>query len=143
MEFHGEIQNGKLILPPLQKNLMERFLSSLKSGTRLRLTLKREGDSKSASQVRAHFGLVVQMVRERLIEMGVDVCGVKPNATMVHDILKMACGGVGDDGETLGLSEMTVGQAAAFFENCRTWAATQLSLDIPEPDKNWRELLKG
>lgn len=42
-------------------------------------------------------------------------------------------------GETLGLSEMTTTQASKFFDNCRVWSATQLSLVIPDPNPNWRE----
>ena len=71
--------------------------------------------------------------------MHVGICNVPANKTMVYDILKKACGGVGDMGETLGLSEMKIDQAAKFFENCRDWAATELQLVIPDPDPNWKE----
>jgi len=142
MEFHGTIQSGILTLPPVQKGLRERFLHSLKDGSRVRETLIKEGRPKTHQQVKSHFGLVIETIRQRLHEMGVDVCGVPPCKEQVHEILKKACGGVGDMGETLGLSEMTTAQASQFFENCRVWAATQLSLVIPDPDPNWQAKVK-
>ncbi len=139
MEFHAVIKNGKMTLSPTQKELRERLLDSMKDGTKVKEIIKREGRAKSSNQVKSHFGLVVEMIRKRFEDMGVDVCGVCPNKQMIHDILKKACGGVGDMGETLGLSEMTTTQASQFFDNCRTWASTQLQLVIPDPDPNWRE----
>lgn len=139
MEFHYIKQDGKLTLSPTQRELRERFVASLKEGAFIKEILKREGNVKTYKQVKTQFGLVVEMVRSRLNEMGVDICGVSCNKAMVYDILKKACGGVGDMGEVLGLSEMTTAQASQFFENCRAWAATQLQLNIPDPDVNWRQ----
>lgn len=139
MEFHYIVKDGELTLSDTQQELRDRFLASLKDGTFIKETLTREGRAKTHQQVKAHFGLVIEMMRQRFEDMGVDVCGIAPNKQMIHDILKKACGGVGDLGETIGLSQMTITQASKFFENCRTWAATQLQLDIPNPDPNWRE----
>lgn len=139
MELHGEIQNGQLILSAIQKELKKHYLTSMRDGTRIRITYTREGPMKTWKQVKTQFGLVVQMVRIRLEEMSVDVCGIPANKQMVYDILIKACGGVGDLGETIGLSEMTIEQASQFFENCRVWSATQLNLDIPDPNPNWRD----
>lgn len=142
MELHGEVQNGELMLSPLQNKLRAQWLVLCKDGTRVRETLTREGTAKTHQQVKTHFGLVVELIRQRLIDMGCDVCGVPPNKEMVHDILKKACGGVGDMGEMMGLSEMTTMQASKFFENCRTWSAVELQLDIPDPQKNWQQKIK-
>jgi len=130
------------MLSVTQKQLRERYLAGLKDGVRVKENLaKIDGRNKSSNQVRAYFGLVVEMIRYRFEEMGVDVCGICPNKEMIHDILIKACGGVGEMGTTLGLSKMTTVQASQFFENCRTWASTQLQLDIPNPDINWKEKL--
>lgn len=138
MEFYGTVQQGRLILSDVQKQLRMQWLASIKDATNVRETLTRIAPAKTHQQVKAHFGLVVEMVRQRLIEMGVDVCGVPPNKEMVYEILKRACFGVGDIGETLGLSQMTIAQASQAFDNCRTWTATQLQLVIPDPDPNWK-----
>ena len=142
MEFHFVKQDGRLTLSAMQSSLRQQYVSKFKEGTLVKETLKREGNVKTHKQCKVQFGLVVEMVRQRLIEMGVDVCGIAPNKDMVYDVLKKACFGIGDFGETLGLSEMTTEQASRAFENCRTWAATQLSLNIPDPDVNWREKKK-
>ena len=138
MEFHFVIAEGELILSPVQREIRRQYLSKLKNGTLIKETLKREGNVKTHKQCKTQFGLVVEMVRLRLEEMGVDICGIPANKDMVYDILKKACFGVGDFGETIGLSEMTTIQAGQAFENCRTWAATQLSLNIPDPDPDWK-----
>lgn len=139
MELHGTLQDGRVVLSETQEELEIRYLTSLKNGTMVRKTYTREGPMKTNKQVKTIFGLIVEKVRFRLAEMGVGICNVPANKEMVYAILKKACGGVGDLGETLGLSEMTIDQASLFFENCRDWAATELHLTIPEPDPNWRE----
>ena len=139
MEFNGTIIGGCLSLSSVQTAMRERFLHSQKDGTLVRETLKKIGKPKSQKQVKTHFGLVVEMIRLRLKDMGVDVCGVPVNQEMVYDILKRACFGVGDNGETLGLSKMTSSQSSKAFDNCRTWAATQLQLVIPDPNPDWNK----
>lgn len=139
LTFHGTIRNSRLVIPVEQLRLREQFLSSMKDGARVIETLRREGRPKTVQQVRAHFGLAVQMVRDRMIEFGYAIYNVAPSREMVHEILKLACGGVGDGGESLGLSQMTTSQASKFFENVRDWAATELHLIIPDPDPNWRD----
>ena len=138
MQFHFVIAEGKLTLSPIQREIRERYLSELKDGTLIKETLRREGNVKTHKQCKTQFGLVVEMVRLQLEDMGADICGIPANKDMVYDILKKACFGVGDFGEILGLSEMTITQASKAFENCRTWAATQLSLNIPDPDPDWK-----
>jgi len=141
--YHGEIQEGELILSETQNHLRKRWLSSLKNSTRVRLAYTKEGPMKTHQQVKAIFALPVEMIRQQLIEMGIDICGVSPNKEMVYEILKRSCFGVGDNGETLGVSEMTIEQAMQAFENCQRWAALELSLNIPDPSPNWREKIKG
>jgi hypothetical protein len=101
-------------------------------------TLKKQGHAKSWNQVKAHFGLCVEMIRQRMDELGWDIMGICPNKDMIHEILTQCCGGVGETGEIVRLSDMTTAQAAAYFDNIRNWAAIQLNLIIPDPDPNWR-----
>ena len=138
IELHGQVKNGEFVLPLMQLELRKRLLVSME-GKRVVETLRKEGKSKSWSQVKTHFGLAVEMIRERMIDLGWDICGIAPNKQMVHDILTKACGGVGELGATVGLSEMTTTEAAAYFENIRDWAVTQLNLNIPDPDPNWKD----
>lgn len=139
-ETIGKMKDGMRQVPVSQLAYQKQWLSRQKDGVSVRcvMTVVHDKD-KSWQQVKAHFGLVVSMIRDRMIELGFDICGVYPNREMVHDILKKACSGVGDNGECLGFSEMSTAQASRFFDNCRVWAATQLQLYIPDPDPNWRE----
>ena len=143
MECLGTIQNRQLTLPAIQQELRQQYLSTMKEEQLIRIKYTKVAAQKTHQQVKTHFGLVIEMVRRKLEEMGVDICGVACNKQMVYDILIKACGGVGDMGETLTLSQMTIEQASKFFKNCRTWTATQLQLVIPDPDKNWRNKRSG
>ena len=139
IEFIGQVKDGHFWLSHSQAKLRAFNLSKWE-GKEVLETLRRAGKSKSLNQVRAHFGLCVQLIREQMIDMGWDICGIAPNKDMIHEILIKSCGGVGEDGAMVRLSDMTTSQAAAFFDNIRTWAATQLHLVIPDPNPNWREL---
>jgi len=139
MEFHGIVNcEGILQFPPIQEKLRMRLLQEC-AGKCLTERLSVSGRAKSSNQVKAHFGLAVTMIRDRMMELGWDICGVPPNKEMVHEILLRACGGVGPLGESVRLSLMTTEQASKFFENIRAWSATQLNLDIPDPDPHWRD----
>jgi hypothetical protein len=137
-EFHGQVMGGQLRLQPGQSELRQRLLASME-GKRVIETIRREGKSKSWSQVKTHFGLAVEMIRQRMIELGWDVCGVAPNKDMIHEILTRACFGVGEMGATVRLRDQTRAQNIEAFENVRAWSATQLNLVIPDPDPNWRQ----
>lgn len=137
-EIHGQVKNGRLTFHPTSEELYMRVLSDLE-GKSVILRLYRKGPAKTTKQAGAHFGLAVAMIRERMIEMGWAVCGVAPNKEMVHEILLRACGGVGEMGESLRFSQMTIDQASKFFENVRDWAASELNLVIPDPDPEWKK----
>jgi hypothetical protein len=137
-EFHGQVMGGELRLQSGQSELRQQLLASME-GKRVIETIRREGKSKSWPQVKCHWALAVERVRQAMIDKGWSICGVAPNKDMVHDILTKACGGVGELGEVVRLSEMTPANASQYFENIRDWAATQLNLVIPDPDPNWRE----
>ena len=119
--------------------MFDQWWANIKDGAMIKAEYKIFRPKGTTKQAGAHFGLVVKMVRERMEELGWDICGILPNKDMIHEILKKCCGGVGDNGETMGFSEMDTEQRSKFFENCRTWAATQLNLNIPDPDPNWKD----
>lgn len=138
IEFHGLVNSsGILQFPPAQEKLRTRWLIDC-SGKSVTERLFISGRAKSSNQVKAHFGLAVMMIRDRMIDLGWDICGVAPNKEMIHEILTRTCMGVGPLGETVRLSEQTVEQNIKTFENIRAWAATQLQLNIPDPDREWK-----
>lgn len=138
LKLHGQVKNERLTFQPNVELLYTRWLKE-SEGKFVNVTLKRTGPMKTHKQLGAYFGLAVMMIRDAMIDQGWSVCGVAPNKDMIHEILLKACGGVGTMGESLRLSEMTIEQAARFFDNCRHWAATQLHMNIPDPDPAWRQ----
>jgi len=143
LEIIGQVKNGCLIYPPNADELYMRLLSACE-GKSLRVRISRVGPKKTRNQLGAYFGLAVEMIRQAMIDKGWDICGIAPNKEMIHEILLKSCGGVGDHGETIRLSdpEMTIEKMMQFFENVRTWAATQLYISIPDPDPNWKSKRK-
>jgi len=137
IEFHGRSQNGILIFPKAQDELRTRWLIDC-SGKFVTERLARSGPVKTSNQVKAHFGLAVEMIRKRMIELGYGIFGAAPSKDMIHEILTKCCGGVGPLGQTVRLSEQTIDQAMKFFENIKDWAAEELHLVIPKTDKNWK-----
>lgn len=137
-DFYGQAMAGELRLQRGQSELRRQLLLSME-GKPVKETLSKVGKAKSWSQVKTHWGLAVEMIRQAMIDKGWAICGVAPNKNMIHDILTKACGGVGDLGEVVRLSEMTTAHACQYFENIRDWAATQLNIVIPDPDPNWRQ----
>ncbi len=138
LDTYGLPMGGELRLQPGQSELRRQWLLSME-GKPVRETLTGAGKPKSWSQVKCHWGLAVEMIRQKMIHEGWGVCGVAPNKQMIQEILTKACGGVGELGSIVRLSEMTTANAAQYFENIRDWAATQLNICIPDPDPNWRD----
>lgn len=86
-----------------------------------------------------HFGLAVERIRHAMYEQGWNIAGVPINKEQVHDILSQRCGGVGTFGEMVRLSEQDPKECSKFFEYIRDWAAKNLHIVIPDPDKDWRD----
>ena len=134
----GVAKDGCLIFQPNGEQLYMRWL--LDAGNSfVKCRLFKVGKNKSHKQVKTHFGLSVAMIREAMIDKGWAICGVAPNKTMIHEILLKCCGGVGELGAMKRFSEMTTVEASRFFENVRDWAASELHIVIPDPDKQWKD----
>lgn len=138
LEIVGRAQQGRLVFQKSAEELLTRLLLDCENKF-IKCRYSRIGLHKTHQQVKTHFGLAVAMIRDAMIEMGWSICGISPNKEMIHEILLKACGGVGELGQSKRLSEMTTAEAAQFFENIRDWAATQLGINIPNPDPNWQE----
>lgn len=137
LELIGVAKNGKLKFQKNGEELLTRLLLE-SEGKFVKCRFLRVGKNKTHRQVKTHFGLAVTIIRETMIEKGWSICGIAPNKEMIHEILLKSCGGVGELGQTKRLSEMTTTEASQFFENIRDWAATQLGINIPDPDPNWK-----
>src|SRR4030042_2908976 len=106
LKLLGSKQGRQIIRSETQLKQFYQWLDSIKDGTMIVAEYKVFRAYRSQNQVNAHFGLVIEMIRKQMKELGWDICGVLPNKEMIHEILKKCCGGVGENGETMGLSEM-------------------------------------
>lgn len=138
LTLHGQVKDGRLTYQPPNDELYTRWLSDCE-GKSVKVRLSRVGPQKTRKQLGAYFGLAVMMIRQAMVEHGWDICGIAPNKQMIHEILLKCCGGVGPGGEMKRLSEMTIDEACVFFDNVRTWAVTQLGINVPDPDPTWRD----
>jgi len=137
LETIGVAKDGRYILPPMQEELHTRWLNDC-GNSFVKAKWTKVGNPKTHKQVKTHFGLSVERVRQAMIAKGYGICGVPPTKDMVHKILSKACGGVGPLGANVRLSEMTSAECMQYFENIRDWSAKELQCAIPDPDPSWR-----
>ena len=152
MEFVGTIDaSHRLTFPPVIAGLRDSMLQSCKPGTVVREKLTPSRPSKSHQQIKALWGLVIEMVKREFDDRGWDLNMLLPTANVPtgipvpRDVLKAvfyaACGNVGDQGERKTMSQMNVLEMSRFFENCRDHAARTWGIIVPDPDPNWRDKL--
>jgi hypothetical protein len=148
MEFHGQIQNGDLILPAPQLVQRERYLRSLKDGTIVKEKIDKATKPKTWKQCKALFGLAFNMIVGIFDDRGWDSSmiynldtptGVPINSDMLLGYFYSLFPTYRGD-ERITLSKpMTTKETATFYENIGNWAASQWSIVIPDPDPNWKE----
>lgn len=151
-KFHGTIQNGQLILPPIQKWLRQQYFATLKDGTLLRETLTKEGFSKTHRQIKTIFGLVITTVIQNFDDNGWDSSiilntklptGIPVTKELLKEFFYVVCPIFNDEGVRITLRKATIEQAMKFIDDIRNWSASQWSIFVPDPDPNWRENVKG
>ena len=147
MEFQGKKQKGSLVFSATQLVLRERYINSLKDETLITETIKKTTKPKTWKQCKTIFGLAFNMIVTTMDDNGWDSSiiynidiptGVPVNSDMLleffynlHPTLR--------DGKRITLSRMTTAEAATFYENVGNYAASQWSIVIPEPNKDWKD----
>lgn len=149
MEFHGTIRNGQIQLPDVQSELRDGFLSSLKDGQLVKLTIVKTDTSKTHQQIKAIFGLAMARICDEFDDRGWDSSvilgnkiptGVAVSKGLLKEYLYIVCPICDDEGNRITLGRpCSIPQAAKFFEDIRAWSASQWQIDIPNPDPNWYE----
>ena len=147
-EFHGQIQNGELVLPAAQLAARQNYLRSLKDGFLITEILKKTTKDKTWKQCKTIFGLAFNMIVEVFEDRGWDSSiiyntdiptGVPVNADMLLGFFYSLFPTYRDDKRITLSYPMTSAEAATFYENISNYVASQWSIVIPEPDPNWRE----
>lgn len=149
MEWPGTVRRGRVMLSPPIAADRDAYMSKIKDGTAVVISVKRVSKGKSSAQLRYYFGLVVRTILEAFEDRGWDVStfcphlplrpGAKVSVHMLQDMLYAAAGDVGENGgEKKTLSQMSSAEATEFIERVRDFAATVWDIVVPDPDIFWR-----
>ena len=131
-----------------RERLMQFFVEAPAGYYTLKIDKSRR--SKSDSQVKMIFGLMIQSTIEQAEYLGIGVeellvylmdgnipKGVGLNKDSLHALMYQICPTFDDEGRRVTLSKMNTKQAADLFERYRTLLAP-LGIVIQDPDPNWR-----
>ena len=149
-EFTGIIKDGSWELPLTQLRLRENYLKSLKDGTKVIESLRKEGKQKTWKQCKTQFGLAIKRIIDEFNNNGWDCSilynlpkstGVPVNEDMLQQYFYALFPTRNDEGFYITMSDPTWERthSMAFFDNIRNYAASQWSIYIPDPDPNWKE----
>jgi len=148
MEFIGTIHKGQFQLPPILNEARRQYLSNIKDGTQVTETLIKESPDKSHKQVKTIFGLIVATVKQQCEEHGLgsdlflklrNPSPNPPSVGLIKEYFYATCPIVTDEGKRITLSspDCTMALAAKFITECMAISASELSIFIPIPDKDW------
>ena len=143
------MNGGDLEVTGRQAELRRQWLSSQKDGAVVKETLEKETLPKTNQQVKMHWGLAIAMIIEEFNHKGWDSSMLfnfpttqGSGSAVTGDQLQeyfYALFPVYRDDRRIGLSRMSTVEASTFFDQIRNFAASQWSINIPEPQKDWKE----
>jgi hypothetical protein len=148
-EFVGTVQKGKMVFSDTQILVRQQALYSLKDGEQIFEQIGRYRQPKSQQQLGAYFGLFCAHVIDAFEDRGWDSSfifhldkptGVEVSVDLLKEYMYSVCPVHDSDGKRITISKMDTSQMAKFFDDCRNWAASQWSIIVPEPQKDWRDL---
>jgi hypothetical protein len=147
MDFYGTKQNGRPVYPPAIAEQRRILWDKIKEGSTFKSSLSVPRESKTHSQVKAIWGMVIAMAVNEFSDRGWDTSYLlnlpEPTGCEIKgEILKLylyeVCP-IHDDNGRVTLSKMTTEQASKFFEDCRNFMASQWNIIIPDPRPDWKE----
>lgn len=147
MKFPGTIQNGRIKRANTVNELRKQYLSSLKDGTIIIEEIKKFHTHKTKRQLGAWWGLFSKTVLTNFENRGWDTSyffglekptGIGISSGLLKDYMYSICPSYNEEAKRITMRDMNTIQMATFFNNCRNFAASQWSIYVPEPDKNWK-----
>lgn len=147
-EFYGTIQGGEITLSNEQIVLRGQYLSELKDGTQIYERIGIYRRPKTDAQLKAFWGLFASTVINEFNDRGWDTSfilkidkstGIGIDRDLLKEYMYSVCSCFDDNHKKVTMSGMDTAQMAKFFDDCRNFAASQWSIYVPEPDKNWKE----
>lgn len=144
-----KVEGQKMRFPRGAKERLMQFFVEAPAGY-YTLKIDKSRRSKSDSQVKMIFGLMIQSTIEQAEYLGIGVeellvylmdgnipKGVGLNKDFLHALMYEVCPTFDDEGRRVTLSKMNTKQAADLFERYRNLLAP-LGIVIQDPDPNWR-----
>lgn len=141
--YIGQIKDGKLYLTEPKRKQMAADISRLREGRYVELEV-RPLPRRSLPQNAFYWGVVISEIMHALQDLGHEV-----NAELTHEFLKGKFNAkplCNKDGELIGevgesTTLMNVVQFGEYISKIQQWAATYLSLDIPNPGQQTELML--
>lgn len=144
--FYGVKCKEFIEYDPNQRELLMRYLSTLKDGVLLSVRVGREKRPRSNKQLAIIFGLLLARVKQFFGDSGWDTSyifridrptGVDVSIEQLKDYFYALYPMVDDEGKRHTLSSASTEQAAKFFDDIRNHVATW-GIQVPDPDPEWR-----
>lgn len=148
MDFYGKKVNGKKWLPPAIAEQARRHWDGIKDGSTVVYSVTKPKIGKTWEQIKLIWGLMMREACEALSERGYDTSfiynipvptgnEIKPG--LLCDYFYNVCPIYNSDGQRITLSKSSIKEASLFFDECRSWMASQWGIVISEPDPNWKQ----
>lgn len=147
MKWLGTKSDGKFLLPPALAEEKRKFWERVPENAIVESSLVVKRRDKSQNQLGAIWGLMLAQAVNELEDRGYDTSfiynlpeptGIPIDTKALCEYFYNACPIYNEAGARITLSKSDTEQAAKFFNNVRNWLASQWSISVPEPDKNWR-----
>ena len=147
MDFIGKKIDGKFVAPAPIAEQARRYWERIKDGSDVVKSLTVPRKAKSDKQLGAIWGLMMTTATSELDDMGYDTSliynlpdptGIAIGKDDLCDFFYSACPIRDEQGRRITLSKANTAEAAKFFEDVRSWMATQWGIVIPDPDPNWK-----
>lgn len=148
MDFYGTKVGNNLVHPPAIAEEKRKFWGRIKEGASVKSSLVVPRPEKTNAQLGAIWGLMLTRAVLELEDRGYDTSFIynlpEPTGIAISkdDLCKFfynACPIYNEVGQNITLHKADIRQASKFFEDVRNWMASQWSITIPDPDKNWKE----
>lgn len=150
---HKDEKSHKNVFPDEQLLQYKAWWADLKDGAKICVTYKLDRQQKSWNQVKNHFGNAMMKIVREFDERGWDASivyrmdkpmGVPVNMAMLQEFFYAIFPTHDDDSKLITMSNehYTTIHCSEFFENIRNYAASQWSIQIPDPNINWKDEAK-
>lgn len=150
MKAIGIKKDNSVVYPPLIKESRGKRWADIKDGTEIWTDFGVVRQLRSSEQLGAIFGLMLTRAQIILADRGSDTSlifnlvkptGIAISVENLKDYFYSATPMYNEMGVSVRLSKATTKEAAKFFDDIRNYMASQWSIVIPDPEKNWREKL--